>query len=209
MKNKILENQLKLDLFDDESLPSKLKSSSAEINVPILEKSVDVKEGVKEETSGSISESNLPDEPDYHMGYWVKKKREKESRKKSKKENIERAEVPIEIWEELKAIGKIIENGIMSLSGTNDVYKAGSHSWIKDSAQRLRHNNNSEDANELLRLRGALTRARYCRKLLNEGNLKEFISYMKDLPLQKGSSCSIILNLVQYDRLLKIIKNLE
>lgn len=177
----------------------------------------DKKEGNQSKEEGNQGEEmvhNQPDEPDYHMGHWINKAREKKASQKGKskedlKEVVVKQEIPQEIWEELNSIRKIIQNRIMFLSGTDDVYKASRYSWIKESTQRLRNNNNREDANELSRLGGALTRVRYCRKLLQEGLLNKFVSYIKKLPTEKGASCSIILGLDQYSRLLKIIKDIE
>jgi hypothetical protein len=221
MSKEIPKNQLKLELFDD-SPNKELKKDEVpsldRVDIDPASDSVDDKnDGLNERTleEEPTREYNLPEKPDYHMGYWVEKQqkkdmaREKGGAKKGSKENKVRQEIPQEIWDQLNSIGRIIQNEIMFLSGTEDVYKAGSHSWIKESAQRLRNNNNREGANELLRLRGALTRARYCRKLLNEGDLDGFIEYIKKLPKAKGVSCGIILNLDHYDRLVEIIKNIK
>lgn len=188
----------------------------ARVNNQDEEGQVEIGESQKEreEKRTRDLEHNQPDEPDYYMRHWIdKNKKKKTEYKNDPKENPQeggvKKEIPREIWEELNSIGKVIQNRIMFLSETDDVYQAGSYSWIKESTQRLRNNNNREDANELSRLGGALTRVRYCRKLLQEGLLDKFVSYIKKLPTEKGASCPVILNLVQYDRLLKMTKELE
>lgn len=234
MSLKTPENQLKLDFFADnneENLEKasnkkgkdvcnrkiekkeqeKVKSKKDKEEVSIIDK----KEISKDNSSKNIIENkrvlNEPDEPDYHMGHWIKKYQEIEAskKKKSKEKNKSRQEIPSEIWEEINSIGKIIQNRMIFLSGINDVYEINSYEKIKRAAENLRNRNNNINANELLRLFGALRRAKHCRRLLKDGDLKGFSEYIKSLPRAKGSSCSIILKLNQYSRILESLKNIN
>ncbi len=130
-------------------------------------------------------------------------------KRENKSEEKEKEEIINTIQGDTEGIIKTIQKRMMYLSNSSDIYEVGDYKRMKKSAENLRRRNNDIDANELMRLMGALKRARHCLGLLNKDDIKGFYDYMKKLPTAEGSSCMIILKLPQYDRILKDLEGLE
>lgn len=132
-----------------------------------------------------------------------------ETSTREKEKEKEKESIIKDIKSEVDSIIITIQNEMMYLSGIQEVYDIGNYDKIKKISESLRNKNNHVEANRLMRFMGALKRAKNCRRMLREGNLNDFSKYIKDLPKASGSSCMVILELSQYDKILDGLKRLE